>query len=197
MSRPLAAAFCLALAGAIAAAGSPPRRGCGDSYTVVRGDTLYSIARRCGSSVARIAAASRLADPGRIEVGQRLLIPGGRAQAASAEPGKVEPPESVASGITYRIAPTDTLFSLARWARVSVPALLAANRGIDPRAIEIGDAVRLPAGAVAPDAARRREGRPGSARVVAPPPPPRASAPEPARDEEIKPDEDEREPMGM
>jgi LysM repeat protein len=199
MSRPLAAALCLALAGAITAAGSPGRSGCGDSYTVVRGDTLYGIARRCGSSVARIAAASRLADPGRIEVGQRLVIPGGRARAAAApEPGKVEPAAIAASGLSYRIAQTDTLYSLARWARVSLAALMRANPGMDPRAIEIGDVVRLPAGAVEPGAARRREGRPGSARI-APPPPPRAVAPEPRRDdEEIKPDdEDEREPMGM
>jgi LysM repeat protein len=201
MSRPLAAALCLALAGAITAAGSPGRGGCGDSYTVVRGDTLTRIARRCGSSVARIAAASRLANPNRIEVGQRLVIPGGRAQAAAApEPGKVAPAAGGASsGLTYRIAPTDTLYSLARWARVSLAALMRANPGMDPRAIEIGDSVRLPAGAVEPDAARSREGRPGSVYRPAPPPPPRASAPEPRRDEEeIKPeDEDEREPMGM
>ena len=200
MSRPLAAAVCLALAGAITAAGAPGRSGCGDSYTVVRGDTLYSIARRCGSSVARIAAASRLANPNRIEVGQRLVIPGGRAQAAvPAEPGKVEPAAVAASGLGYRIAPTDTLYSLARWARVSLAALMRANPGMDPRAIEIGDVVRLPAGAVAPDAARSREGRPGPVYRTAPPPPPRASAPQPRRDEEeIKPDdEDEREPMGM
>jgi LysM repeat protein len=201
MSRPLAAAFCLALAGAITAAGSPGRDGCGDRYTVVRGDTLTRIARRCGSSVSLIAAASRIANPNRIEVGQRLIIPGGRSQAAAApaEPGKVEQaPAASASGLTYRIAPTDTLYSLARWSRVSLDALIRANPGMDPRAIELGDTVRLPAGAVAPDAARRREGRPGYARA-APPPPSRASAPEPRRDDdEIKPeDEDEREPMGM
>lgn len=196
MSRPLAAALCLAAAGATLAAFALPRGGCRDAYTVVRGDTLSRIARRCRSSVAAIARASGIADPDRIEIGQRLVIPHHRA--AAAEPGK-ERPRPAQAGLTYRIAPTDTLFSLARWARVSVPALIAANGGIDPRRIEIGDEVRLPAGAVAPDAARRREGRPGYARAAPPPPPPpRAASPEPRQDDEIKPeDEDEREPMGM
>jgi LysM repeat protein len=197
MSRPLAAALCLALAGATLAAFALPRGGCGDAYMVVRGDTLGRIARRCGASVAAIARASGIADPNRIEIGQRLVIPHRRAAVeAAADPGKL-PSRPAPSGLSYRIAPTDTLYSLARWARVSVPALIAANHGIDPRRIEIGDTVRLPAGAVAPDAARRREGRPGSA-----PPPraaPRAAPPEaPGNEEEIKPDdEDEREPMGM
>jgi len=75
MSRPLAAALMLPL---IAAAGLPHAQGvCSDVYTVIRGDTLYSIARLCRSSVAAIAAASRVDDPRRIETGQVLVIPGG------------------------------------------------------------------------------------------------------------------------
>jgi LysM repeat protein len=156
MSRSLAFALLTAVSAGLAAGPPEPASGgCGAVHVVVRGDTLYSIARRCHSTVVGIAQASRLADPRRIEIGQQLVIPGARAPAAAPEPGKEEPAGS--AGLSYRFTPGDTIYSLARWARVSVGALIAANPGIDPHKIEIGDAVRLPAGAVSPDAARLRE----------------------------------------
>lgn len=47
------------------------------TYTVVRGDTLSSIASRYGTSVSAIASANALANPSIIRTGQRLTIPGG------------------------------------------------------------------------------------------------------------------------
>jgi LysM repeat protein len=47
----------------------------GYAHTVVRGDTLYNIARRSGSSVDELTAANCLADPSRIFIGQKLYIP--------------------------------------------------------------------------------------------------------------------------
>jgi LysM repeat protein len=155
MSRSLAAAFGLVAAAIALAALSPPHGRCGAGYFVVRGDTLSRIARRCRSSVPAIALASGIANPDRIVVGQRLIIPGRERMASAPMPARRAPAAAPSSG--YRFQPADTLYSLARWARVSVPALLAANPGIDPRKIEIGDPVRLPAGAADPAALRDRE----------------------------------------
>jgi len=44
-------------------------------HQVVRGDTVSAIARATGSTVAKIAAASRLRDPNKIQVGQVLRLP--------------------------------------------------------------------------------------------------------------------------
>ena len=44
-------------------------------HQVVRGDTVSAIARDTGSTVAKIAAASRLRDPDKIQVGQVLRVP--------------------------------------------------------------------------------------------------------------------------
>lgn len=44
-------------------------------YLVQAGDTLASIAQRTGSSVAAIASANRLSNPGQIRIGQQLAIP--------------------------------------------------------------------------------------------------------------------------
>jgi LysM repeat protein len=154
MSRSLAAALALIAAAIGLAALSPPRGGCGAGYVVARGDTLSRIARRCRSSVPAIARASGVANPDLIRVGQRLLIPGQAAAAATAPPPARQPRRAPGS---YRIQAADTLYSLARWAGTSLPVLLAANPGIDPHKIEIGDAVSLPAGAVDPVFMRARE----------------------------------------
>lgn len=45
------------------------------TYTVRAGDTLYSIARRAGSTVPEVAQANCLADPRRLAVGQVLHLP--------------------------------------------------------------------------------------------------------------------------
>lgn len=45
------------------------------AYTVVRGDTLFSIARRFGTTVAVLAELNNIADTSQIETGDVLLIP--------------------------------------------------------------------------------------------------------------------------
>jgi len=153
MSRPLLATSLVIAAGIGLVAFAPPARTCAGSHVVVRGDTLSRIAWRCRSSVAAIARASGIADPDLIRVGQLLSIPG---RMAAAEPAPAPRPARAAPR-GYRIQPSDTLYSLARWSRTSLPALLAANPGIDPRKIEIGDPISLPAGAADPAALRALE----------------------------------------
>jgi LysM repeat protein len=135
----------------------PAPGGCRGGHFVVRGDTLYSIARRCHSTIVAIAQASRLADPRRIEIGQLLIIPGPADVPQPMAAMKPEPAREPMPALAYRFQPGDTVYSLARWARTSVPALFAANPGLDPRKIEIGDEIRLPAGAAPPEPGRRRE----------------------------------------
>ena len=177
MSRTLVAISLLFLVGAAA-----PRlpADCGETYRVVRGDTLAGIARRCGSSVAILARANRIRNPNLILVGQRLAIPGGGSAVARRPDARPS-----AEAQVYRIKRGDTLFSLARWSGTGLPALLAANPGINPRAMEIGDSVQLPAGAVRPEPARARE-RGGSA-AAAPSSPPSQEQPAAREPEQRRP----------
>jgi LysM repeat protein len=61
----------------------PPATG---SYTVVRGDTLNSIARRFNTTAAAISQANGITNPNRIFVGQVLRISGAPAPGAAATP---------------------------------------------------------------------------------------------------------------
>jgi LysM repeat protein len=162
------------------AAGAPagPGPGCGGRFTAASGDTLYSIARRCETSVAELVQENRLGHPPQLAAGQELDIPGFAARERPkppeagprpardllppqirTRPDRGVPPPLPArreAGV-YRFQAGDTLFSLARWARVSLPALLAANRGIDPAGIAAGTPISLPAGAARPEVLRTRE----------------------------------------
>lgn len=50
----------------------------GISYTVQKGDSLASIAKKTGAKQQDIVNANKLSDPSRISVGQTLFIPGGK-----------------------------------------------------------------------------------------------------------------------
>ena len=50
----------------------------GVSYTVQKGDSLASIAKKTGAKQQDIVNANKLSDPSRIVVGQTLFIPGGK-----------------------------------------------------------------------------------------------------------------------
>lgn len=52
-----------------------PVPGSGQTYTVQRGDTLFTIAQRLGTTVAAIQRANNISDPNRISVGQVLIVP--------------------------------------------------------------------------------------------------------------------------
>lgn len=183
MSRALALPFAIFLIAAAEAAplphaaGAPagPGPGCGGGYTAARGDTLYSIARRCETSVAELVQENELGRPPQLAAGQWLDIPGFsrmgaltppdienpvpmRARPDRAEdPGDGPGPRRRAERDVYYFQAGDTLFSLARWAGTSLPALRAANPGLDPREIDAGMAILLPDGAVRPEPLRARE----------------------------------------
>ena len=60
------------------------------TYEVQAGDTLFSIARRFGTTVEAIVAANGLANPSQIEVGQVLIIPGASPATSTPTPGSAK-----------------------------------------------------------------------------------------------------------
>lgn len=54
---------------------APAPGSCSSPYTVLAGDTIYSIGRKCGKTPAAIVTANNLVNPNLIFVGQKLQIP--------------------------------------------------------------------------------------------------------------------------
>ena len=101
-------------------------------HTVVIGDTFYNIAQRAGIAVEALRAANPGVDPNRLQIGQQICVP---APA---------PPTVPCPGTPYAVQPGDTFIGLARRFGYTLDALLAANPGINPQTLQVGQEICLP-----------------------------------------------------
>ena len=93
-------------------------------YRVNRGDSLYTIARRFGTSAQMLARDNEITDPRALVVGQKILI--------------FEPRQ------TYSVRRGDNLYSIAQKFGVSVNSLLRNNAFLGGKnAIEIGQVLTV------------------------------------------------------
>ena len=106
-------------------------------YVIKPGDTFFSIARRFNVSVDALLAVNPDINPDFLQVGQQICLP-------------IPTPTITCPGPTYTIRPGDTLFSLARTLGTTVQAILAANPGINPTFLEVGQILCLPTGGAVP-----------------------------------------------
>lgn len=108
------------------------------THTVVRGDTVWALARAHGTTVAAIVAANSLDSRATILIGQMLTIPGSTAARAAA------PAPPAAPAATHSVVRGDTVSALARTYGSTVDAIVAAN-SLDSRAtILIGQTLTIP-----------------------------------------------------
>ncbi|MBC8535265.1 GH25 family lysozyme [Feifania hominis] len=95
-------------------------------YRVRRGDTLWRIARRYGTTVEKLAELNHIADPNRIFVGQMLEIP-----SKSIVP------------VTYTVKRGDTLWGIARRYHTTVSQLAGINHIKNPNLIYVGQTIKI------------------------------------------------------
>lgn len=108
----------------------------GELYTIRAGDTLYQISRRMGVSLDDLLAANPGINPERLQVGQQICIPG---EAPPEEP-------SCPGGTLYTIRAGDTFWQISRRMGIPLDELLAANPGVDPDRLQIGQRICIPGG---------------------------------------------------
>lgn len=108
----------------------PPACRGGFIYTIVAGDTLFSLALRFNTTVEAILRANPGINPNQLFVGQRICIP-----------GRPSPP---CPGTIYTVAAGDTLTSIAVRFNTSVQAIIQANPGINPNFIVPGQQICIP-----------------------------------------------------
>ncbi len=122
--------------------GSPAPGSCPSgtfAYIVRPGDTIFTLAQRFNTTVDAIIAANPGINPNNLQVGQRICIPG------------ATPPGQCPSGtFAYIIRPGDTIFSLAHQFNTTVEAIMAANPGINPNNLQVGQRICIPSGTTPP-----------------------------------------------
>lgn len=130
-----------------AAAAVAPPAGTGGRYTVVRGDTISSIATRFGVTTQAVLAANRLGWSSIIYPGQTIAIPAGGRGAASTAPA---PSAAPSGGTSYTIVAGDTLSAIAARFGTTTAAIMAANGMGSSTIIYSGRTLVIPSGTAAP-----------------------------------------------
>jgi murein DD-endopeptidase MepM/ murein hydrolase activator NlpD len=107
-------------------------------HIIQKGETLYSIARNYGADIQGILSLNGIQDPGKIQAGQRIKIPGG---------GKGAGQGAVSSGAAYteyRVVRGDSLFGIARKHGVTLQELRAINGLREDYVLKAGDRLKIP-----------------------------------------------------
>jgi membrane-bound lytic murein transglycosylase D len=114
---------------------SAPRRSSpGDeNYTVRRGETLWDLAKRFGTTTSAIRRSNSMGATEQLLAGQTITIPGRGQSKGTSE-----------SGFWYTVRRGDTLSDLAAKFGVGLRQLLTLNGNIDPHSIRAGQRIRVP-----------------------------------------------------
>jgi len=99
-------------------------------WRVTAGDTIFTIAQATGTTVDAILAVNPGIEPNNLQPGQNLCLPLDTSTCVS--------------GVTWVIAPGDTLYSIAKATGTTVEQLLEANPGLDPANLQIGQEICIP-----------------------------------------------------
>ena len=121
-----------------------PVAAAGSEYVVVKGDSLAKIAKKSGVTLKALQAANPGVVPTKLKVGQKLAIPAGGKSADATAPSVAAGGD--AGGASYTVKSGDTLTKIAKKNGVTLKALEAANPGVVPTKLKVGQKLTVPAG---------------------------------------------------
>lgn len=127
------------------------------TYTVTKGDSLWTIAKKHHLTVSDLASANNLRASSTVRVGQKLIIPGGKLPTGTATPAPAEHPVRAAAAadtgavirgsgesVKHVVKPGETLGAIARKYQVKVGEIATANNITDPARIRPGMELIIP-----------------------------------------------------
>jgi LysM repeat protein len=141
------------------------------NYTIKDGDTLAGIADKFGVSLDDLRAANPGIDPQGLRAGTTIKLPSAASPAAATAapapvatdtPAPAQPTEPPATntpgptntpsslGSTYTVQSGDIPDTIAAKFGITVDALLAANPGVDPNNLQVGQVLVIPPAAPTP-----------------------------------------------
>jgi LysM repeat protein len=149
------------------------------TYTVVKGDSMSSIAHKNHLTKAELAAANNLRPEAGLKLGQKLIIPGksttgtsaasktAPAPAAATRTADAAPaPKGPADSVKHIVKPGETLGAIARKYQVKMGEIATANNISDPAKIRPGMELIIP-GWQAPSGKSAKSGK-ASAKAAEP-----------------------------
>ena len=116
-----------------------------ETYTVKKGDNLWTIARRFNVSLNELYAANGLDTTSILSIGQQLQIPvdGSTATVTAPSPDTYQPTSFNQGSTEYMVKRGDSLSKIANQFDTSVRAIKAAN-GLSSDLIRVGDKLVVP-----------------------------------------------------
>ncbi|HVE16871.1 MAG TPA: LysM peptidoglycan-binding domain-containing protein [Chthoniobacterales bacterium] len=142
---------------------SAPAQGNAKTHELQPGETLTKVASEYGVTVTELQKANNITDPKKLRPGLVLTIPASTAKVASSAPATVQPvaakPVAAAtseaatagtsgvkdSGKIYTVVKGDNPVKIAKHLKVRYADLLALNGNFDPRKLQIGQKLKIPA----------------------------------------------------
>jgi LysM repeat protein len=112
-------------------------------YTVAKGDSFYTIAKKFGVTIKAIEAANPGIEPTKLQIGQKLQIPAapGTAAEPAVTPGALEMGHSGEQ--VYTVKSGDTLTKIANQFGTTIKALRSANN-LETDKIKVGQKLKIP-----------------------------------------------------
>ncbi|MDK2895965.1 MAG: hypothetical protein PWP04_85 [Candidatus Atribacteria bacterium] len=102
-------------------------------YQVQKGDSLWTIAQKFGTSVDALSRANQLTNPEKLSISQSLWIPS--AQRPAGASGEYQ---------TYQVRAGDTLWSISRSYGVALNQLMSINGLNEKSVLQVGQNIRIP-----------------------------------------------------
>lgn len=118
------------------------------TYTVVKGDNLWAIAKKNGITVKELTAVNNLRSDSTLKLGQVLTLPGKATSSAPtasiAVPSVTAPAKAVTASTTHVVKAGETLGVIAKKYQVKVGDIATANNIADPTKLRVGQSLKIP-----------------------------------------------------
>lgn len=156
--------FAAALAGGIALFQAPAFAGCGGQVLTSYNESPVALAQRCGTTVQDLRMANPQLNMNRPLTGVQVDIPRAKKQYIPDAVNRGAPPASSllgpvphshtpikpmayqpGNGMSYTIRRGDTLQAIADRNGVALESVIGANPGVDPRRLQVGERLIVPA----------------------------------------------------